>query len=83
MTGVQTCALPISAIAGDAATAAVHRRAAADLHPFASVLLLLQLGGALIAAFAGAWSLAELPAAERSVGKAAYPEPDLLKRKRG
>lgn len=72
-----------AAIAGDAATAAVHRRAAADLHPFASVLLLLQLGGALIAAFAGAWSLAEMPAAERSVGKAAYPEPDLLKRKRG
>lgn len=70
-------------IAGDAPAAAAHRKAAADLHPFASVLLMLQFGGALIAAFVGAWSLSELPGQERSSQTSAYPEPDLLKRKRG
>ena len=72
-----------AAIAGDAAASVVHRGAVADLHPLASALLMLQLVGALVAVFAGAWSLAELPMQERAIRGEAYPDPDLLKRKRG
>ncbi len=75
-----------AAKAGDVGAAAVHRNAVDELHPLASILLGAEFLSALIALFAGAWSLGGSPevwAGESRARSNEYPEPDLLRRKRG
>lgn len=72
-----------AAQAGDEAAAAVHRKAVNDLHPMASYLLGAEFFGALIALAAGAWSLGESPARVKPPGPPEYPEPALLRSRRG
>jgi hypothetical protein len=69
-----------AAKSGDAAAAAIHKHAVADLHPLARNLLFAEIVAVLVSLVSGAWSLATSPEAVGSPASNPYPEPDLLRR---